>query len=253
MSGLAGSVRHRARVVGVSAIAAVLVLGIVGPARSAEVPSGTGTSALTVVPGSLAITGPPVPVDTTLGTLVADATNTDNPVARLVLSGIGAAGQQAADFAVSSADGNQTGNEQRSAGAAGVGATVGLVDYAVQSGTDTATAGLSALGAAVTTPIGLGTDVDAQQLSTPGDAHLLRRLDPGHHRGPPARLGGSPTPVVLDALPLSMVLDLIDALGLPLPADLTGQITDLDSLLTTLQGAVGAAGDLDRSSPRSTP
>ncbi len=245
MSGLTGSRRNGTRAVVVSALAAVLVLGIVGPARAAEVPSGTGTSALTIVPGSLAITSVPVPVDTSLGTLVADATNSDNPVARLLLSGIGVAGQQASDFAVSSADGNQSGNEERSADVAGVGATVGLVDYAVQSGADTATAGLSALGAAVTTPIGLGANVAAQQLSTQATPTSSAASTLVTISGLQLGLDDLLPPDVLDALPLSVILDLIDSLGLPLPAGLTGQITDLDSLLTTLQDAVAAAGNLD--------
>ena len=152
MRSAAGSVRTRAKVGAVSALAAVLVLSAVGPAHSQEAPTGEGTSTLSVVPAVLDVSGLPVDVAATLGTLIADATNVGDPVARLALTDLAAAGQTAPGFAVSSADGNQSGGADRQAGAGGVGASLGLVDYLVESDADQAVADLSALAAELTTP-----------------------------------------------------------------------------------------------------
>lgn len=244
MHAVKGSMRNRVRVGVVSAIAAGLVFGIAGPAQTQTLPTGTGTSTLSVVPATLDLSGLPADLDTTIGTLVAQATNTGDPVARLALGGLGAAGQTAPALDVTSADGDRSGNEQRSAGAAGVEATLGLVDYAVQSGADTATASVAALAGEITTPLGLGASLDAQQLgatATPtGTASKVALTVTGLEVGLDDLLPAD----LLAALPLDIVLDLVASLGLPIPADLTDQIGDVDALVTTLQDAVDAAGDL---------
>lgn len=237
--------RRNARALGASAAAAVLVLGIAGPVQSEEAIAGTGTSSVSLVPVDLTLDGIGVPLTSTLGSLTAEATNVDDALASLRFGSIGAAGDTAPGFEVSSADGDRSGDESRAVEAAGIGAALGLVDYAVSSDEGTATARLATLAAELTTPLGLDPVVDAQQViaaatatGTDGGLALsLGQLELG--------LGDLLPPELLEALPLSVVIDLADQLGLPLPADLLDRLSDLDDLTGTLQGAIDAADDIE--------
>jgi len=244
MSALRGPRRLRTRALLAGATAAALVVGVVGPARSQEV-TGTGTSALALLPADLSVEGLPPPVAASLGALVAEATNVEGGLAGLSLEGIGAAGQTAPGFDVSSADGDKSGSETREAGAGGVGAALQLLDYAVTATEDSATSRLGGLGGELTTPVGLGTTLDTQELLaavTASDATGRLALDlSGLQLGLDELLPED----VLDALPLSVLLDLVDGLGLPLPAGLLSQVQDLEALPGTLADAIEAAGDLD--------
>ncbi len=235
---------RRLRPLAAAAGAAVLVVGVVGPAQSQTAAPGSGTSDLQVVPASLTVDGLPVDVDTTIGTLIASATNVDNPVARLALEGLSAAGDVAPALDYSTADGDQSGNESRQVGAGGVSAAVNLVDWAVQSTSDSALTKLSALGGELTTPLGLGTTIDAQQVSTSATPTASGSAVTLQLSGLELGLDDLLPADVLDALPLGTLLDLIDTLGLPLSGDLTSRIASFDQLQSTLEGAVAAAGDL---------
>lgn len=244
MTAFKGSRRVRTRALLAGATAATLVVGVVGPAQSQEPIRGTGTSTLSLIPADLDVSGLPAPIAASLGTLVAEATNVSGGLAALSLDGTGAAGQTAPAFAVSSADGDKAGNETREAGAGRIGAVLRLLDYAVTATEDSATSRLAGAGGELTTPLGLGATAEAQELLaavTANDATGALALDlSGLQIGLDDLLPAD----VLNALPLSVLLDLLDGLGIPLPTDLRNQVRDLQALPGTLTQATKAANDL---------
>lgn len=225
----------------VGAVVIVLLLGAVAPGHTAMAPTGTGTSTLSITPAALDITGLPVDVEASLGILLADATNTAVPVARLALANLGAGGLTAPDIGLSSADGDTSGGESRTVAANGVSATVELVDYLVEAGADSAAAELSALAAQIETPIGLSPEVQAQGLRVSADPTGTASSIVLQVSGLTVGLADLLPADVLDALPFSVVLDLIDSLDLPLTTDLLDQIADVDALLLALTAAVEQA------------
>lgn len=233
--------RERIRVGVVAAVAVVFLVGAVTPAHTAESPVGTGTSILSIIPASVDLTGLPVDVDASLGTLLADATNVADPVARLALAGVGGGGQSAPDIGFTSADGTDRGSESRSAGAGGMSASVDLVDYLVEAGADAAVAELSGLAATIETPLALGADAQAQGLRVTVDPTGTAGSIVLQVSGLTFGLGDLLPADVLNALPLTTVLDLVDSLDLPVSGDLLGQIADIDALLSTLTTAVEQA------------
>jgi hypothetical protein len=239
-----GAPRGPVRMGLVGGVAVALLVGTVAPGHTSETPTGTGTSTLSITPASLDIDGLPAQLDAALGTLVADATNTADPVARLALASLSGVGQHAPEAAFSSADGDARGNETRTVGAGGLSATVELVDYLVQADADSAVAELSALAGEIDTPVGLGADVGAQGVHVSARPTGTASSAVVQVSGLTFGLGDLLPADVLDALPLSAVLDLVDTLDLPLSGTVLDQVADVDTLLVALTDAVEQAETL---------
>lgn len=233
------------RGVAAALVAATLVVATAGVARSAE-PVGEGASQLSINPAALDLDMPVGDeIGAALGHLVLEATNVGVPSARLAFEGLGAGGQGAAPLALSSADGDKHGSEEVGAAAAGFAALVGLVDYAVEAGDDHAAARLGALSGSLETPLGLGAQLDAQRVgstvTSTGAASELALTVSGLELG----LGDLLPADVLAGLPLGVVLEIVEGLGVTVPADLAGLITDVEQLVPVLEGAVAAVADLE--------
>lgn len=236
--------RARVRAGVVAFTAAALVLGTVGPVQSQTVDTGAGTSGLSLTPLGLEISGLPTPLSANLGTILAGATNEESLLATLSLRDLGVNDVVAPPLTLSSADGPTRGSETREASIAGLGATLGLAEYAVESDDQQATALLGALGGEVTTPLGLGASLESQRLSTTAGPDATAGALALSVTGLEISLGDLLPADLLDQLPLDVVLDLLDQLGLPLSTDILGQLGDLDALVSTLQSSIGSAEDL---------
>jgi len=234
-----------ARGVATALLAATLLVATSGGARSAE-PAGEGTSQVSITPAALGVDLALVDeLDATLGRLLLEATTVGTPAARLAFEGLGAGGQGAAPLALSSADGDKQGSEGRAAAAAGFSAVIGLVDYAIEAGDDHASARLGALRGSLDTPLGLAAQLDAQQVASTvtstGAGSDLRLTISGLELG----LGDLLPADVLAELPLSVVLDLVDGLGVTVPADLAAVVADVEVLVPVLEATAAAISDLD--------
>lgn len=213
------------------------------PAEAASPPAKTGTAGVTVSLPSVQVTDPVGGNrSVSLGALSAAAQSDPSLAASLSLGNLSALGQTVQGVSYSSAGGTKSGNATVPVSAGPVSGSVGLLNYLVQAANGTATAQLGTLNGQLTAaPLGLAAGLGqnglqttvsptgsngAVQLSSPGLTLKLSDLLPAN---------------VLSGLPLGTLLQLLQTLGLQLPANLSGQLTQLEG---TIYGIQTLAGDL---------
>ena len=213
------------------------------PAPSAGAP-GAGSVTTDVVLPSVTVTDPVGGVEpAALGTVGTTATSRGALHALLNVQGLAVLGQSGPSYAVDSAGGNKSGDFTIPVAAGPLTARIQSGQYDVDAGGGTATSRVSLLTGDLHTTVvdvsaglgqhGLSSVVTPTQSSGALDATLgSLSLD----------LGNLLPAGVLSALPLSALLNLLNALHLPVPANLDGAVTTVAALpaqLTALQGDVG--------------
>src|SRR5437588_843996 len=213
------------------------------PAPSAGAP-GAGSVTTDVVLPSVTVTDPVGGVEpAALGTVGTTATSRGALHALLNVQGLAVLGQSGPSYAVDSAGGNKSGDFTIPVAAGPLTARIQSGQYDVDAGAGTATSRVSLLTGDLHTTVvevsaglgqhGLSSVVTPTQSSGALDATLgSLSLD----------LGNLLPAGVLSALPLSALLNLLNALHLPVPANLDGAVTTVTALpaqLTALQGDVG--------------
>ncbi len=181
-----------------------------------------------------------------LGALTAQAISDTGLAAALGVNGGNVLGTPLPGWGVDTAGGPQSGDHGIAATVSGSAADIGLVGYDVAAAGHTAHASLDSLtGTASTSPLDVEVDlgqhgVDATvQPDTSSSAISLTVT------GLKVGMGDLLPTGVLDAMPLTGLINLVSSLGLSLPVGAGGVVNQLNSLTTELADVTSAADDLN--------
>ena len=224
----------RASALAAALLAALLVVLTAGAGRATD-HVGTGTATVSITPATIEAGNLTEDVDLALGALTGSATTETAPLASLDLDGVGAMGTGLPGWTATTAGGDEQGDETIAVDVSGVGAILELVGYEVTAGTDSALAALGALSASATAPpLGMSLTLDAQDVSASVDPTGSSSVITIDIAGIEIGLGDLLGDDVLAALPLGTVVELVDRLGLDVPAELKDRLDELDALEATL-------------------
>ncbi len=233
----ASKFRTRSGIVCLLSGCALAAQGLVMASHAASIPVNTGSASLSLTLPQLSLSGTPGAArSVALGTITAAAQSVPPLGATLALAGPTAMGQATQGAAYSSAQGNQAGNVTVPVSAGPVTGSVGLVNYAVNSGAGSALAQLGGLtGTLGVSPLNLSADLGTHgllaQAGPTGSAASLDLTSPGISLDLADLLPAN----VLAGLPLGVVVNLLQATGAPLSSTLTTELDQVRSLLSDTQ------------------
>jgi hypothetical protein len=203
---------------------------------SSPAPPHTGQATTTIALPVITVTDPNGSTRTiALGSLVAHAVNESDPFASLGLPG----------WQIDTSSGAQSGSHDIPLTTGPASGDIGIVDYDVHADTTSATSSYGALTAmASTSPIGVRADLGqhgvAASVTPDASTGSLDLTVTGLQVG----LGDLLPADVISALPLTGLVHIVSALGLPLPAGASSVNSSLSSLANDLTAARHAADQL---------
>ncbi len=238
----------RRKVAASTFIASALAAFAVGPfaAQGASAtPVGTGTTSTVVDLVEVDLTNVPVVgnVGASLGSISSDATNSGTPASSIGITAIRAAGQTHGR-SVTSGDGSSQ-DVSVPLDAAGISGLLSIVEMSATATDDTAEAIMSVLNGDINIgPLGMGTSIPENGIrSFAGPKVSTSSM--GATFGPIVVGLGDLVPAdLLGQLPLGTVLNLVDSLGIDLPAGLDDQLKAVTDLLDTVDGLNMVMGQL---------
>ncbi|MFN2388831.1 MAG: hypothetical protein ABR575_04410 [Actinomycetota bacterium] len=220
-------------------VVSTLAAWAIGPftASAKDVTTGVGTTSTSLQLVDVSLTEVPAlgTLNAALGLASTDATTVDDTLASVLFTGATIAGQSSGSEGVSSSDGVDSKNVSVPLSGPGIDGSLTIAEMRAEATSDSATALLNALEGQVDVALlGLSATTGANG-TTSRVVPKIAESRTGASLGPVELTLGDLLPAdLLDALPLSAVLDLIDGLDLDLGAVLSGQIDALRDLLTTL-------------------
>jgi hypothetical protein len=181
-----------------------------------------------------------------LGALTARASTDRNLAASLGLDGGDILGTGLPGWSLDASGGWQSGDHDINITTGGAAAALHIVGYDVQTADQTAHSSFDALtGTATATPLVVQADVGQHGVDATVQPHISSSSVSLTVTGLQVRMGDLLPTDVLDALPLSGLIDLVSALGLPLPVGANSVDTQLADLTTVLASVQSAAGQLN--------
>ena len=237
---------HHPRLVSFALLAAVGLTTVHVAQGSSPPPPHTGQATTTIALPVITVSDPgggTRRID--LGSLIAQAANENAPGASLGLAGPSALGTTLPGWTVDTSTGPQSGDHDIVLATNPVSGDVGLVNYDVHADTTSASASYGALSAAAdTTPVSVQANLGQHGVSasvTPDSSTGALDLTVS---GLQFRLGDLLPASVINALPLSGLVDIVHSLGLPLPADAPSVGATLSSLANDLTSGKALADQL---------
>ncbi|HEV2368584.1 MAG TPA: hypothetical protein VGR90_01835, partial [Acidimicrobiales bacterium] len=204
-------------------------------------PANTGAATLTLSLPSLNITdlvgGNRA---ASLGSVALSAQSYPSLGSSLSLANLSALGQAVPGQTIMSSNSTRSGSVTVPVSAGPVAGSVGLVNYLVQSGNGAATAQLGGLnGTLSVAPLGVGASLGQQGLKTSvspsGSSSSIVLTSPGLS----LNLGNLLPANVLNGLPLTDLISLAQSLGLQLSSAITGGISQLQAVASTVRSLNG--------------
>ena len=237
---------QHARVISSALLAAVGLTTVHAAHGSSPALPHTGRATTTITLPAITVTDPGGGTRTiNLGSLIAQAANETAPGASLALAGPAALGAALPGWTVDTASGPQSGDHDIVLSSSPVSGDVGLDNYDVHADPTSASASYGALSAsAATTPVSVQADLGQHGVSanvTPDGSTGTLELTVS---GLQIRLGDLLPASVLDALPLSGLVDIVNSLGLPMPVGAGSVDAALAALTSDLSAAQKLAGQL---------
>ncbi|HVF53662.1 MAG TPA: hypothetical protein VNC78_08670 [Actinomycetota bacterium] len=230
----------------VTACITALAIGPFGAHAAPATGEGSTSTAMDLVEVKLSNVPSLGTISAALGSITSDATTVGVPEATLVFEAARAGGESTGGRTVSSKNGDDSQQVSAPIDAAGITGAINIVQMTAEATDHTATAVLGALGGNIDIgPLGFATGIAENGIRSHVDRDASASsmgatfgpIDVGLDDLLPASL--------MDQLPLSVVMDLVNGLGLELPASLDSQVKAVTDLLDSIADLESVMAQID--------